>query len=311
MFITALIIPVFEKLKKRSVPSWVAILLVFMAVIGFIRLADGIMAITQYEYSLKSEEISEMASKKLTPVLEQAEKYIGIDLSKDFDWNSFNSVVSSDGIVDSVSPLVDTFNSLVGMYLMIIIYLIIMLSGAYKYEDYLLYIGGEKNGAGLLTVINKWINDLRIYIRVKAAVSLVTGALFAGICLLFGIDFALFFGFIAFVLNFVPQLGSLIATIFPALLGFVQIESIWMATFFAVTLVAVQFIMGNVIEVKYIGKSFAISTVVVFVNLIFWGFMWGVAGVLLSVPIIILLKNIANYHNPDGMFAKMLSKNES
>jgi AI-2 transport protein TqsA len=207
----------------------------------------------------------------------------------------------------SVSPILDMFNSVVGMYLMILIYLIIILASMYNYEKYLLYLGGGKKGEGLLKVVNNWIEDLRIYIKVKALVSLVTGILFGGICYLFGVDFALFFGFLAFVLNFIPQVGSLVATVFPVLLAFLEINSLPMVGLFAAILMAVQLMMGTFVEVKYIGQSFAMSTLVVFVNLIFWGYLWGIAGVILSVPIIVLFKNIANHIDENSMIARLFS----
>ena len=164
----------------------------------------------------------------------------------------------------------------------------------------------EKTIDGDFSIYN-WIEDLRIYIKVKAFVSLVTGILFGSLCYLFGVDFALFFGFLAFVLNFIPQVGSLIATVFPVLLAFLEMNSLPMVGLFAALLIAVQLIMGTFVEVRYIGKSFAMSTMVVFVNLVFWGYLWGIAGVVLSVPIIILFKNIANHIDESSMLARLFS----
>ena len=84
--------------------------------------------------------------------------------------------------------------------------------------------------------------------------------LFGGLCYLFGVDFALFFGFLAFLLNFIPQVGSLVATVFPVLLAFLEMNSLPMVGLFAALLIAVQLIMGTFVEVRYIGKSFAMST---------------------------------------------------
>ena len=80
-----------------------------------------------------------------------------------------------------------------------------------------------------------------------------------------------------------------------------------MVGLFATLLIAVQLIMGTFVEVRYIGKSFAMSTMVVFVNLVFWGYLWGIAGIILSVPIIILFKNIANHIDENSMIARLFS----
>ena len=310
IFLAALLVPVFMKLKRWKVPNVLAVFIVGAAIIGAVRVGGFIIQLTNYEYSLKKNEINSLVETKLLPTFERIGGYTGIDLGKDIDWSRFLDALSSGKLMDSVSPILDMFNSLVGMYLMILIYLIIILASMYNYEKYLRYLGGEKQGEGLLKVVNNWIEDLRIYIKVKALVSLVTGILFGGICYLFGVDFALFFGFLALILNFIPQVGSLIATIFPVVLGFLEIESLPMVGLFAAVLMAVQLMMGTFIEVKYIGKSFSMSTLVVFVNLIFWGYLWGIAGVILSVPIIVLFKNITNHIAENSIIARLLSSAE-
>lgn len=308
IFIAALLVPPFMKLKKRKVPNVLAIFIVILSILGAVRLGGVIFQLTNYEYSFKKDEINALVDSKLLPTFEKIGEYIGIDLGKDIDWSKLSELLSSGKMMDSVSPMVDMFNSVVGLYVMILVYLLIILANTYNYKKYLLFLGGKKNGGGLLKVVDNWIEDLRVYIKVKALVSLVTGILFGGICLLFGVDFALFFGFLAFILNFIPQVGSLIATIFPVLLAFLEIDSLPMVGVFAGILMVVQLMMGTFIEVKYIGKSFAMSTIVVFVNLIFWGYLWGIAGIILSVPIIILMKNVSHHVNKESMFARLLSK---
>ena len=307
IFLAALLVPPFMQLKKWKVPNVLAVFIVGAAIIGAVRVGGFIIQLTNYEYSLKKNEINSLVETKLLPTFESIGGYTGIDLGKDIDWSRLSSALSTGKLMDSVSPVLDMFNSVVGMYLMILIYLIIILANIYNYEKWLLFLGGEKNGKALHHVVNNWIEDLRIYIKVKALVSLVTGILFGGLCYLFGVDFALFFGFLAFVLNFIPQVGSLIATVFPVLLAFLEMNSLPMVGLFAALLIAVQLIMGTFVEVRYIGKSFAMSTMVVFVNLVFWGYLWGIAGVILSVPIIILFKNIANHIDESSMIARLFS----
>ena len=233
IFLAALLVPIFMKLKKWKVPNVLAVFIVGAAIIGAVRVGGFIIQLTNYEYSLKKNEINSLVDTKLLPTFESIGEYTGIDLGKDIDWSRFSSALSTGKLMDSVSPVLDMFNSVVGMYLMILIYLIIILANMYNYEKWLLYLGGEKNGKGLHNVVNNWIEDLRVYIKVKALVSLITGILFGGVCYLFGVDFALFFGFLAFILNFIPQVGSLIATIFPVLLGFLEIDSLPMVGVFA------------------------------------------------------------------------------
>ena len=97
----------------------------------------------------------------------------------------------------------------------------------YNYEKWLLYLGGEKKGKGLLNVVNNWIEDLRIYIKVKSACKSWSPVFYLEVFVIY-LEWIslLFFGFLAFVLNFIPQVGSLIATVFPVLLAFLEMNSL-------------------------------------------------------------------------------------
>ncbi|MDW8288986.1 MAG: AI-2E family transporter, partial [Flammeovirgaceae bacterium] len=131
--------------------------------------------------------------------------------------------------------------------------------------------------------------------------SLFTGVGFWLVCWLFGVHFSMFWGFLAFILNFIPNLGSIIATIPPLFLGLIEIESIGTFLFFASMLIATQFYFGNIFEPKFMGKSLSINTVTIILGLVFWGKLWGITGMLLSVPLLVLLKVILS-QIPDAQF---------
>jgi predicted PurR-regulated permease PerM len=130
------------------------------------------------------------------------------------------------------------------------------------------------------------------YIKVKFLMSLCTGIGYGLICWMFGIDFPLFWGYIAFVLNFIPTVGSIIATVPPFLLGLIQLGSFGSILGLMALLLIVQFTFGNIIEPRLMGVSLALNTVVVILGLVFWGYLWGVIGMVLSVPMLVLVKVI-------------------
>jgi len=121
------------------------------------------------------------------------------------------------------------------------------------------------------------------------------------ICSLFGVDFAIFWGFLAFVLNFVPTVGSIVATAPPLLLGWIQIDAYGTLALFALLMIAVQFVMGNIVDPLLMGNSLSINTVVIILGLVFWGYLWGITGMILSVPLLVLIKVILQ-QIPDARF---------
>ena len=128
------------------------------------------------------------------------------------------------------------------------------------------------------------------YLNIKTMVSAVTGLSTAIILWLFGVEFAVFWGFLTFMLNFIPTVGSLLAIIPPVLLAVIQLDSISLVLLVLTSLGVLQFLVGNVIEPLVLGDRLNLSPLVVLLSLIFWGWLWGVVGMLLSVPIMSAVK---------------------
>ena len=145
------------------------------------------------------------------------------------------------------------------------------------------------------------------YIMVKVAISLGTGLFLGLACWIVGVKFALFWGFMAFVLNFIPTIGSLAAVIAPTLLSFLVFEDPIYVLWFFLLLLLVQIFFGNFLEPKFVGTGVNINFVVVIISLVFWGNLFGIAGMLLAVPLTVLIKSILA-QTMDGQFiVKLMS----
>ncbi len=128
------------------------------------------------------------------------------------------------------------------------------------------------------------------YIVTKVAVSATTGMLVGLILWLFGLELALVFGVAAFLLNFIPSVGSIVATLLPLPIALIQYESIWPIIGVLALPGAVQITIGNGVEPILLGESLDLHPVVVLLALIFWGMLWGVVGMLLAAPITAILR---------------------
>lgn len=140
-----------------------------------------------------------------------------------------------------------------------------------------------------LASFEAFIDGVRQYLAIKTFVSLGTGLLIAITLSLLGLDYALLWGLIAFLLNYVPNIGSIIAAIPAVLLAVVQLGSI-KALIVAIIYLAVNIIMGNAVEPKLMGRKLGLSSLVVFISLVFWGWILGPVGMLLSVPLTMIVK---------------------
>ena len=150
------------------------------------------------------------------------------------------------------------------------------------------HLGTTRVGTPMLQEISKEITG---YLGVKAIVSTITGVLSGFLCLAFNIDFPVLWGLVAFVLNFIPTIGSIIAAVPPVLIALVM-QGSFEAVMLAGGYVTINVLLGNFIEPRLMGKTLGLSTLAIVLSLLISGWILGPVGALLSVPIVMLAKLI-------------------
>ena len=130
----------------------------------------------------------------------------------------------------------------------------------------------------IAAVLGNIDDQVRQYLMTKTLISGGTGVLTSLILWILGVDFALLWGFMAFLLNFIPNIGSVIATLLPFSLSLLQFESLTVPVLVLILLGTVQITMGNVVEPKVMAFSLNLSALVILVSLIFWGWLWASGG---------------------------------
>jgi predicted PurR-regulated permease PerM len=132
--------------------------------------------------------------------------------------------------------------------------------------------------------------QVRRYLGIKTLMSLINGLTVWAVLALFGVDFALLFGFLAFLLNFIPNIGSLVAAILRVGFAFFQFGTIWVPLWILIITVGLDVMMGNFVEPRIMGKGLGISPLVVFFSLVFWAWLWGIPGMIMAVPLVAVAK---------------------
>jgi predicted PurR-regulated permease PerM len=146
---------------------------------------------------------------------------------------------------------------------------------------------GRKQGHS--SRLTKIVTEVQEYLGIKTFISLATGILLGAWCWVLGLDFPVLLGLVAFVLNYVPTIGSIIASVPAMLLGLIQFGT-GHALLVGVGYVLVNLGFGNLIEPNLLGRRLGLSTLVVILSLIFWGWVWGPVGALLAVPLTMVVK---------------------
>jgi predicted PurR-regulated permease PerM len=140
-----------------------------------------------------------------------------------------------------------------------------------------------------LHAFKSFSSSVKSYLAIKTAVSAATGIFIGFWCWMFGVDYPALWGLVAMLLNYVPNIGSIIAAIPAVLLALIQF-GVGTSMFVMLGYVLVNVIMGNVVEPKFMGRSLGLSALVVFVSLVFWGWVLGPVGMLLSIPLTMIVK---------------------
>jgi AI-2 transport protein TqsA len=190
-----------------------------------------------------------------------------------------------------------------------LLYLIFILIESSSFMDKLQMLYPEKGEKRRIDAVVSSINkSMSSYITLKTITSFLTGFLSYIVLSIIGVDFAIFWAYLIFLLNFIPTIGSLIATIFPVLLAFAQFGT-WIQPSLVLILVSsIQVLVGNILEPRLMGNSLNVSPLVVLVSLAFWGWLWGVVGMIISVPITIMLIIVCSQFDKLRWIAIVLSR---
>lgn len=156
-------------------------------------------------------------------------------------------------------------------------------------------------------IITRIRDDIQKYISIKMFTSSLTGILSFTFLFTVGVDFAAVWGLLIFLLNFIPTVGSIVATIFPALIALAQSDGYTLFVIVLLGIGALQICIGNILEPRLMGSSFNLSPVVILLNLALWNAIWGIPGMFLCVPFLIIVAIILSHFPQTRPVAIMLS----
>lgn len=294
LFFAILLQPILAWFERKNWPFGLSLLVISLTSISAVALIGVMIYQTGASLVKQKDKLLEQINVKLEGILAWIHQITAVEINPAQITSSLSQIMSADWIIKSSGTLAGFLGNFTGTFVMTSLYLVLLLGSILKYEQYIHYLEeGEANGENnILKGFEQVKNSIVTYIKVKFFMSLCTGAGFGLVCWIFGIDFALFWGFLAFVLNFIPTVGSITATIPPILLGLIQLSTMPSLLLMALCLIAVQFFFGNFLEPKMLGASLSLNAVAVILGLVFWGYLWGITGMILSVPLLVLLKVI-------------------
>lgn len=285
---------------KRQVPSWVKSLLAACIILGVLGLISKVLSnsINSLAASYKDYEPN------VTLMLHKVNTHLNIDLKEMM--RGYSTELDLGKILGSI------FNSLtdvLGNAFMILLYvLFIFLEEVYFQTKLRIAFSGSERYEIIIGILNGIERSVGKYLSLKTLTSITTGILSYLVLLFIGIDTPEFWAFLIFLLNYIPTIGSLVATVFPATYCLLQFGEFTPGILALGLVGAVQVLVGNIIEPKLMGNSMNISPLMTVVALTFWGALWGVTGMFLSVPITVIMIIALSHFEQTRPVAIMLSE---
>ena len=304
MFISLLFLPLMRWLEKRGLNKTFSIIIVVLIIVGALQIGTQIIQLSSREILATQDAFLIKAQGKLSQILLWAEGVFGIDLET--DTNLISQFFTKENMSESVGPALRFVGNTVSMTLMTAFFTILWLAESINVQQVMHTVLIKQRYASIKTFI-KIEADLITFIKVKFFVSLGTGIVTGLACYFFGISFPIFWGIFAFVINFIQMIGSFITVIVLSIFDLVELDPTGHLAFFIAAITATQVIFGSILEPIFMGKSFSINIITVLVMLMFWGFIWGVPGMILSIPITVFIKVILEQFHSTRFIAKILA----
>ena len=300
LFITIIAATPVNWLKNRGIPDLLSVGIVLLIVIVILLMLSLMLGSTMAqfnealpEYQTKLSDLTE----KITALLSER----GVNIEEAGVLEAFDPGVVMTFANNLVIGLADVLSNVVLIMFMTMFMLVDVLDFPRKMKG----VEGSSSEK-MLEQVAQLVKSTNEYTAIKALMSLGTGVLiWLGLAIV-GLDFALLWGVIAFLLNFIPNIGSILAAVPAVLLALVQLGPANALIVIAIY-AAVNTIMGNVVETKIMGSRLGLSTLTVFLSLVFWGWLFGSVGMLLSVPLTMAVKFAAMNNPQTRWFGILLS----
>jgi AI-2 transport protein TqsA len=268
------------KISGKSLPGWFCFSLSLLSFVGMfwatVKLismnVDGVLEVAPtYQVNLekKVNNLINYFGIQEAPTLEQLTELINLGQFISATASSLTSIVANSGVI-----------------LLSLAFLFLEQKNMDKKLSALIL--NQEKEQQVRKLLRKISDDVRKYVTIKLIASLSTGILSYIFLMVIGVDFAAFWALLIFMLNFIPTIGSIIATIFPALITLVQFDTLGPFFLVAGGLTGIQVLIGNILEPKFTGSSLNLSPTIILLNLSLWGVIWGIPGMFLCVPFLVI-----------------------
>ncbi len=308
LFIAVLFLPLMRWLNRYKIPKVMNLILITIIIIGVLLIAIKLVQLTSREILTANTGLFESIQEKLKTIAQSIEEYFLVkNIGKEgMITSSIQQLNIPETLFNFIRSIMDSAWNIVSILLMTLFYTILLLSGSIDVQKILnktLY----KRTYSSVKIFHGIENSLITFLKVKFLVSLLAGTGIGLTCLLFNIDFPIFWGLLAFALHFVQMIGAIAVIFILSIFALVEIQAPGILLLFIIIITSLQLLFGSVLEPILMGRSFSINTITILIMLMFWGYIWGGVGLILSVPITVFLKSVFEHFENTKIIAEIMS----
>lgn len=281
LFLALISLPLLNWLTKKRFPTWLAVIVTIISALTVFGVIVWVIGGSLAQFTAQVPVYRTEINERMQEAIAFLELY-GIRLGDQIDTDLFDP----GSLLDVAQTALRRAAAVVSNFALVLLTITFILFEAAGFPDKLREAFGDQSGSERYDRIREQVQR---YLATKTLISLATGIAVTIPLWIMGIDFPLLWGLIAFLLNYIPNLGSIIAAIPPVLLALVG-KGPGYALGVALVFITVNISFGSFMEPYFMGRRLGMSTLVVFLSLVFWGWVWGPIGMLLSVPLTMIAK---------------------
>ena len=304
MFLALLFLPLVRWFAKKRVPKIISISVVILIIIGFFKIGGELVKLSINEILSADSSFFATAEIKLLDLVVSIESFFGLDRLE--GESVIKHYIEQFKVMENVGSTISFVSNSLSMTLMTAFFTILLLFESINFQQLLHHFVFKQKYSSVKT-FRKIEKDIIKFVKVKFVISLFTGIGFGIACYAFGISFPVFWGLLAFLLNFIQMIGSIVSVILLSLIALVEIDSSGTLLFFILVIIGVQVLFGAVLEPVFMGKTFSLNVLTVLIMLMLWGFIWGIPGLIMAIPITVFTKIILEQFPQTRVIAQTMS----
>jgi AI-2 transport protein TqsA len=302
--------PLYNFLKQKKVPGAVAIIIIILIIVAIANITSifVVTSINSFSADLPKYE------NKFRDLVVSAFHYLNLsdaDIANMNESLKLKNLLMQGSITTALTGVFSSIISIFGDFVLILFYVVFILSEMGSIRIRIKKAYNAERASQISEIIAETFSDIKKYVVGITFINILQSVVFGFILWAFGVDFYLVWAFLCFIAHYIPNVGSLFATILPGLMAVLQFDNIITPIIIIILLIVTQNLIGNVLQPQFLGDRLDLSPLLLLFSLIFWGYVWGIVGMILSVPIMSILKIVLSKFEGTKSIAILMSYNKN